>query len=466
MHHPFQHLCEIAPDQNVAADRYLIAACGPNLYTIAIGSGVLDGKGKIKAKWSTAQEQENTEFTEEPQQKKRKLSHSATEAPAIIKLVRDSGHKHVAIVTEDKCITIFEVGSDGTLKQLNQRCMPKRPCAIEFSSDIPPTIVCGDKFGDVYSLPLHVPEDRDAEEKRPNNANSQPKVYSPAATEMTVHTQRNRKALEEQMRAKGRPTQAKEPLAFEHKLLLGHVSMLTDLQITTLHEDGTYKPRIITCDRDEHIRVSRGMPQSHVIEAFCMGHTEFLSKLKLLPETEILLSGGGDDWMGVWNWKSGQLLAKHDLRQLKSDIGEASGDADGKIAVQNIWVLHRTSKPNVVVVKTEGSLTLAMFDASTITDSSKTAHFVRCEEMGDILDIVSLGEGEVIVSTDGSTRLHSLQLREAGGTWELVRSEEESKVLSQINAVEVDRPEAAKLDTLLHGVERLRKQDFDDDQEA
>lgn len=54
---------------------------------------------------------------------------------------------------------------------------------------------------------------------------------------------------------------------FEHKLLLGHVSMLTDIALVVLNG----RNYIITADRDEHIRISRGIPQSHIIEGFCLG---------------------------------------------------------------------------------------------------------------------------------------------------------------------------------------------------
>ncbi|XP_075703366.1 tRNA (guanine-N(7)-)-methyltransferase non-catalytic subunit WDR4 isoform X2 [Rhinoderma darwinii] len=71
------------------------------------------------------------------------------------------------------------------------------------------------------------------------------------------------------------------------RLELGHLSMLLDLVVT---QDGKH---IITCDRDEKIRVSlREAP--HVIAAFCLGHTEFVSQLALPSGQEkLLLSGSG-----------------------------------------------------------------------------------------------------------------------------------------------------------------------------
>jgi tRNA (guanine-N(7)-)-methyltransferase subunit TRM82 len=132
-------------------------------------------------------------------------------------------------------------------------------------------------------------------------------------------------------------------------LLLGHVSMLTDLILAAAEAPAptpasapasasapapasapnpsasvnaspdpsakTLREHIITCDRDEHIRVSRGIPQTHVIERYCLGHTEFVSRLFVPPgRPELLLSGGGDDYIYIWNWQSGVLRHRLDLR--------------------------------------------------------------------------------------------------------------------------------------------------------
>lgn len=83
--------------------------------------------------------------------------------------------------------------------------------------------------------------------------------------------------------------------------------MLTDIILAT-YEGKEY---IITADRDEHIRVSRGLPQSHVIENYCLGHKEFVSALHV-PKSHphILISGGGDPELYVWDWTKGELLQK------------------------------------------------------------------------------------------------------------------------------------------------------------
>jgi tRNA (guanine-N(7)-)-methyltransferase subunit TRM82 len=241
--------------------------------------------------------------------------------------------------------------------------MPKRPCAVALTAD-DSTIISADKFGDVYSLPLLIPEGPDSEPLKPAKATPEPisaKPFVPAASTLTVHSQRNRKALENQKKQGGRPADKSEP-NFEHKLLLGHVSMLTDLALVSL-EGRDY---ILTADRDEHIRVSRGIPQTHVIEGFCLGHTEFISRL-CIPRNrpEILISGGGDDELFVWEWLKGVLLSKAGLRVLAMGImNEISGAGmeDGsnktpKFAVSGIKNLSRLGNDGaeeLVLVACEG----------------------------------------------------------------------------------------------------------------
>jgi tRNA (guanine-N(7)-)-methyltransferase subunit TRM82 len=86
--------------------------------------------------------------------------------------------------------------------------------------------------------------------------------------------------------------------------------MLTDVVAVSLPGPPGSRPRnyILTADRDEHIRVSRGIPQAHVIEQQCFGHTSLISKL-CIPSwaPNVLISGGGDGHLLVWNWSEGQV---------------------------------------------------------------------------------------------------------------------------------------------------------------
>ncbi|XP_073701762.1 tRNA (guanine-N(7)-)-methyltransferase non-catalytic subunit wdr4 [Garra rufa] len=112
------------------------------------------------------------------------------------------------------------------------------------------------------------------------------------------------------------------------ELKLGHLSMLLDV---TLSPDDKY---IITADRDEKIRVSfRRSPYN--IQAFCLGHREFVSAL-LVPagHPNWLLSGSGDGTMKVWHYETGRRLHSVDLRQFTSD--SENTDAEKRFAVSRI----------------------------------------------------------------------------------------------------------------------------------
>lgn len=209
------------------------------------------------------------------------------------------------------------------------------------------TILSADKFGDVYSVPLIPSEDpQQPEEDSPAAASPSPappedKPFKSQANELTVHTKRNRQALlDQQISAKaakrgGGGAQKVEVPPFERTLLLGHVSLLTAV---ALGHDAARRPYIITADRDEHIRVSRGTAeQAHVTEAFCMGHGEFVNRLCIPDGADdglghLLVSGGGDPDLFVWSWLEGKLLARAPL------LGAVRGvlPGAGKVAVTGL----------------------------------------------------------------------------------------------------------------------------------
>ena len=217
--------------------------------------------------------------------------------------------------------------------------MPKKPCAVALTPD-DSTILCADKFGDVYSLPLAgqacKPEtvyNADANGTiGMGNHKQKERPFAPSATSLTVHTKRNRDALRQQQKIKT-PKEEKKALSFEHKYLLGHVSLLTDVKCVNLVSP-SQKPRnyIITSDRDEHIRVSRGGPQAHIIDGYCLGHTEFITKLCVPPVySHLLISGGGDDYLILWNWHTGEKLQQLGLKSLVTNVRDTHFQAGGSI---------------------------------------------------------------------------------------------------------------------------------------
>ena len=200
--------------------------------------------------------------------------------------------------------------------------MPKRLCAITLTRS-QSTILAGDKFGDVYALPL-LPSSRPRATPQAKPQLGIPKPFKPSASELTVHTKGNREALRQQQLQRAVAPKKQEP-TFERRLVLGHVSTLTDLVIGIDASKGN-REYILTADRDEHLRVSRGIPQAHVVNNYCLGHTDFVSRLCMMPERpQFLITGGGEPSLRIYDWLQGttvvQANLEKDLKQFVNDNG-------------------------------------------------------------------------------------------------------------------------------------------------
>ncbi|WVW85279.1 hypothetical protein I302_107317 [Kwoniella bestiolae CBS 10118] len=177
--------------------------------------------------------------------------------------------KIIASVGDDKNLKVWDVAED-ELRLRSTRGLIKKASCVTFSPE--GGIIVSDKVGDVYLYPLDpVPSDP---------STSKPPMHAMVSD----------------------PT--KNP---DCDYLLGHVSILTS-HITT--PDSKY---IISADRDEHIRVSR-YPKSYVMEKALFGHDSFVSSLRI-PSTHpnVLISGGGDPSLRIWDWTTGQSLSKVDI---------------------------------------------------------------------------------------------------------------------------------------------------------
>ncbi|KAF2874854.1 tRNA methyltransferas-like protein [Massariosphaeria phaeospora] len=427
---------------------------------------------------------------EEPPGKRVKLSPAANPELNVSCVTLSSDKQYlVAVTAEDKCIRVFQINSEYQLHELSQRCMARRPCSIILTPD-DSTILCADKFGDVYSLPL-LPSPDDEEIETPQNEQTEPvveKPYAPAASLLTVHSGRNRKTLEEQLKqaSKG-PSKPKEPLKFKHELLLGHVSMLTDILYATV-DDRSY---VLTADRDEHIRISRGLPQAHIIEGFCLGHEDFVSRL-CLSQSGLLVSGGGDASLLVWDWFNNQLIERLPIRDSALSYFESNPQLTSilpedrknfKVAVRGIWDLAsgETTKYEILVA-CEGIPALFQF---TLGDRSKPGAVISLN--GNALDVAFLGSSEntrkmIVVSVDnvhkpGSTTAvrdspHRLQCfsRQGNGEWEENSGVAQSldwfsrqapdgndNAYAESNSIASDTKDLAAVRAILYGLENLRK---------
>ncbi|XP_041970933.1 tRNA (guanine-N(7)-)-methyltransferase non-catalytic subunit wuho [Aricia agestis] len=120
--------------------------------------------------------------------------------------------------------------------------------------------------------------------------------------------------------------------------ILGHLSLLLNVLQTN---DGKY---VITSDRDEKIKVSH-FPNTYNIQTYCLGHTEFVNHIEILPhDNKYLISASGDGTIKCWDYLSGKLCYSFntdtiiDNVQLKEDFKKVM-DSEG-VEVNNLPIVH------------------------------------------------------------------------------------------------------------------------------
>jgi tRNA (guanine-N(7)-)-methyltransferase subunit TRM82 len=211
--------------------------------------------------------------------------------------------------SEEKSVLVLR--SDD-LSLVSRRLFPKRPSAVDVMYGKEKTLLVGDKFGDVYAIDL----------------------------------------------------ESTDPLRSDIAPALGHVSMLVD--VAAAQHNG--KQYVISADRDEHIRVTR-FPQTFVIERWLFGHSEFVSSIAVVPwQDELLVSGGGDDFLCLWNWTSGKLLSIFELRDIVSQhlnenhAGHSNNeDVRREITVSKLVCWQGSSGTRLVFALIEGTGLLLSF---------------------------------------------------------------------------------------------------------
>ncbi|KAF2161954.1 hypothetical protein M409DRAFT_58724 [Zasmidium cellare ATCC 36951] len=437
----------------------LIAASGPKILSLGLESNAIVSEwAPVEAVTVEANGKEEDNENGERPAKKQKTSTASPKAANVIKLAVSPGKRHVVAVTDDKFIHVFEQ-DHGKLTELSQRAMPKRPCAIQITPD-DATILVGDKFGDVYSLPLMPSEEGDVAAGAAPEATPQPETqFKPSATNLTVHSKRNRDALAAQMQQKNF-TPRKEALKFEHKLLLGHVSMLTDMKYVRCEKDVQKRGYIITADRDEHIRISRGPPQAHIIEGFCLGHTEFVSKICQVGGSNLLVSGGGDPWLGIWEWWPEAKLRR------RLTLPEKMKVPGHPLAVYGIWsgrVDLGSGEEDIVVVACEKVKALLILDRTSVEQDGPGI----CVKLSHNPIDVAFDDRSILVSTDArqssadarDQRIQSLRVQKKTGELqaEVDVSPRYIKALNEYSVQSESIVGDKELESLLYGVADLRK---------
>uniref|UniRef100_A0A182RNG3 Uncharacterized protein n=1 Tax=Anopheles funestus TaxID=62324 RepID=A0A182RNG3_ANOFN len=89
------------------------------------------------------------------------------------------------------------------------------------------------------------------------------------------------------------------------KWILGHMSQILGLAVS---DD---ERLIITCDRDEKIKVS-SYPDCHNIEGYCLGHLEYVGGIEITPSQK-LISVSGDRTLRLWDFAAGKEICQLSL---------------------------------------------------------------------------------------------------------------------------------------------------------
>jgi WD40 repeat protein len=90
--------------------------------------------------------------------------------------------------------------------------------------------------------------------------------------------------------------------------IMGHLSMLLDIAFIRTKENEEF---LLTADRDEKIRLSH-YPNAYNIQGYCLGHTEFVSHVKLIDSNHILsASGDGKNLFFRKNFRFWRLFSRN-----------------------------------------------------------------------------------------------------------------------------------------------------------
>ncbi|TPX38220.1 hypothetical protein SmJEL517_g00208 [Synchytrium microbalum] len=241
----------------------------------------------------------------------------------------------IACCADDKSVTIW---SSSTWTIVTKRTSLKRPSVAKFSSDSS-TLLVGDKFGDIYRLTTRCTSS-----------------FNIALSHRVIN-----------LRFSLLPSETKPTL------LCGHVSMLTDLLVSP---DDKY---LISADRDEKIRVHH-YPNTYNIHGFCLGHKQFVSRLAIPSfAPNILVAGGGDNDLIVWDYISGAAVHRVDLHSLVakdvpiSQDPEATAELSDAVSVAAISVSDVNKEVAVVL---EGRPCIIILDAADLTTSVKLKRII------------------------------------------------------------------------------------------
>ena len=103
---------------------------------------------------------------------------------------------------------------------------------------------------------------------------------------------------------------------------------------------------IITCDRDEKIRVSH-FPNAYNIHNFCLGHSDFVTCLEMFHENNMMVSGSGDGTLKVWDFLKGTVLSSVTCAQ-DAKLDKLNIDNVDKDQADQLQIKRTTCWPSIL----------------------------------------------------------------------------------------------------------------------
>jgi len=178
--------------------------------------------------------------------------------------------QYVAVCDDSKTLSVWKREGPG-LNLIGTHSLATRSDHVTFTSDPTCTeVIVSDKSGDVIRFPL-TPDAKDLrhqDENQSSNGDGQGEGGGGG------------------------------------EVVLGHLSMLLGTEISPC---GKY---ILTADRDEKLRVSH-WPNAYNIHGYCLGHTEFVSGLRILGTRvpNVAVTASGDGSLRTWNYSECRQIA-------------------------------------------------------------------------------------------------------------------------------------------------------------
>ncbi|CAD7089720.1 unnamed protein product [Hermetia illucens] len=196
------------------------------------------------------------------------------------------------------------------------------------------------------------------------------------------------------------------------KWLFGHLSMVLDVRFTPAQD------AVLTADRDEKIRVTN-FPATHEIECFCLGHTEYVSSINLLPSqpNKMVVSLSGDKSMRIWDFRAGKQLH------------QVSIPAPGiKLAVRQVE--ESVSHVAVLVYQPDESIFIYKLQQSTegFESSLRSSHSFP----GQIVTDLEFRDDDLFLTTSVDGRLRLQRVKCESGDYSTQDTTKLNEVIDQV----------------------------------